>query len=67
MDIHVPNEKAGLLIGEGGETIELLETKSGAGIQDSAMTICMDVFIHPQMRRLGCSLGREVRPLSFRN
>ena len=46
MDIHVPNEKAGLLIGEGGDTIELLETKSGTGIQDSAMTICMDVFNH---------------------
>ncbi|XP_044345181.1 far upstream element-binding protein 3 [Triticum aestivum] len=32
-DIHVPNEKAGLVIGEGGETIKALKTKSGSDIQ----------------------------------
>ncbi|XP_044353763.1 far upstream element-binding protein 1-like [Triticum aestivum] len=33
VDIHVPNDKAELVIGEGGETIKALKTKSGADTQ----------------------------------
>ncbi|XP_027090108.1 uncharacterized protein [Coffea arabica] len=33
VEIQVPNEKVGLIIGKGGETIKNLQTKSGARIQ----------------------------------
>ncbi|CAN4119688.1 unnamed protein product [Withania somnifera] len=33
IEIQVPNEKVGLIIGKGGETIKSLQTKSGARIQ----------------------------------
>ncbi|RRT83595.1 hypothetical protein B296_00000822 [Ensete ventricosum] len=32
-EIKVPNEKVGLIIGKGGETIKNLQTRSGARIQ----------------------------------
>ncbi|XP_074562537.1 uncharacterized protein LOC141819061 [Curcuma longa] len=32
-EIKVPNEKVGIIIGKGGETIKNLQTKSGARIQ----------------------------------
>ncbi|KAH0777823.1 hypothetical protein KY290_009234 [Solanum tuberosum] len=33
IEIHVPNEKVGLIIGKGGDTIKSLQTRSGARIQ----------------------------------
>ncbi|CAL5439020.1 unnamed protein product [Camellia sinensis] len=47
--IQVPNEKVGVIIGKGGETIKNLQTRSGARIQVLDITWpCFEMYLIPQ-------------------
>ncbi|KHG11182.1 Far upstream element-binding 1 [Gossypium arboreum] len=62
IEIQVPNEKVGLIIGKGGETIRGVQTRSGAHIQaknERGGDIVDDLFVQ---QRYGCT---HVRCMPF--